>query len=145
MIRTIRVYGIPAPKGSTRAYVVKGRAITTDASKTTRPWMFAVADAARQVYGSAAPTAGPVAVALTFWMPRPKGHRNAKGIVKASAPPFPVAVRRDDLDKLIRCVLDALTLIAWQDDAQVVLVRAEKLYESDPQQRGVVISVEEIT
>ena len=142
------VHGIPAPKGSTRAFVVKGKAITTDASKRTRPWMFAVADVARQAIGeSRIPTGGPVTVSTHFVVQRPKGHFNAKGALRTTAPRWPIA-RNGDTDKLARCILDALTGIAYADDAQVVRLFAEKRYadQDSPSNRGpgVAIRVEEL-
>lgn len=75
---------------------------------------------------------GPVAVRATFYMPRPVSHygtgRNA-GVVKASAPVWPVSRNRDDLDKFVRLVGDALVVGgALVDDSQVVVWRAEKRF-----------------
>jgi crossover junction endodeoxyribonuclease RusA len=141
---TFFVHGIPAPKGSTRAFVVKGKAITTDASKRTRPWMFAVADAAWQAIGeSIIPAGSPVTVGTHFIVQRPKGHFNAKGELRTKAPARPTA-RTGDIDKLARCILDALTGIAYVDDAQVVRLFAEKKYiNQDSPCPGVAILVEE--
>lgn len=79
-----------------------------------------------------APTfAGPIEVALTFYMRRPLGQygtgRNA-GRVKSSAPAYPTA--RVDVDNLAKLVLDALEGHAWEDDCQVVSLRATKSYGS---------------
>ena len=46
-----------------------------------------------------------------------------------------------DLDKLIRAALDALTAIAYRDDAQVTEIRAAKCYGDYP---GVQITFSEI-
>ena len=66
-------------------------------------------------------------------MPRLKGHygtgKNA-GTLKPSAPLFHTS--KPDLDKLVRCIKDALTGIAWKDDAQVSLVCATKVYDEQP-------------
>jgi len=63
---------------------------------------------------------GPVAIALDFYMLKPR-------TVKRDMPTVP-----PDLDKLIRAVLDALTGIVYLDDAQVVEIAASKSYDEEP-------------
>jgi crossover junction endodeoxyribonuclease RusA len=60
---------------------------------------------------------GGVAVHLDFVLPRPKSTP------KTQTPP---AVKRPDLDKLIRACLDAITGICIGDDSQVVAIVASK-------------------
>lgn len=127
------VFGVPQPAGSKRAFVNRktGQAIITDANTNARPWKQEVAGAARAALGDARPAwfRDAVEVTLTFVLSRPKGHygsgRNA-GVVLPSAPPYPVT--KPDIDKLSRAVLDALTSVAWHDDAQVVTKIAIKRY-----------------
>jgi crossover junction endodeoxyribonuclease RusA len=83
-----------------------------------------------QAWAGQPPVDGPVAVRATFYLPRPKAHfgtgRNA-GLVKDSAPYWPVTKNRDDLDKFVRLVGDALVIAGvLADDSQVVVWRAEK-------------------
>lgn len=120
----IFVPGKPTPKGSTRAFVRGGRAVTVADNKATqREWSAYVHDAAGQEWAAlaarrplradwvAGPISGPVHVRVDFVMPR-----------RASAPKrsTPAHVRKPDGDKLTRCVWDALTHVVWVDDAQVV-------------------------
>jgi len=122
------VYGTPIPKGSTKAFFRPGMrfpVVTNDNAKT-RPWQESVVVAARDAIGAGPPLEEPVAVAIRFFMPRPK-----------SAPRRVVEpIRKPDLDKLIRCVEDGLTRAGvYRDDAQVVLVIARKEFaggHSDP-------------
>jgi Holliday junction resolvase RusA-like endonuclease len=76
--------------------------------------------------------AAPVHVRMTFNLPRPAGHygsgKNA-GKVRASAPREHVT--KPDLDKLARCVLDALTGVVYADDSQVVGINASKCYGAE--------------
>jgi hypothetical protein len=123
---TIRftAYGIPAPKGSTKAFYRPGMRfpVVTDDNKHTRPWAVVVKDAAMQVCGGpGSPIVfqhDPVKLIATFHMPRPKS--------------LPKKVRhhikKPDLDKLLRNVKDSLTGIVWVDDSQVVIVVASKSY-----------------
>ena len=128
----IEVRGLPAPQGSKRHV---GNGIMVESSKAVGPWREAVraeTQRARQVT-AAAPMGGAVYVEVIFALPRPRGHwrtgRNA-GILRGSAPAYPSG--RPDLDKLLRAVLDGLTMGgAWKDDAQVALVNASKVY-GDP-------------
>lgn len=74
----------------------------------------------------------PVDLVATFTLARPASHwgtgRNAE-ILKASAPQYPTSY--PDLDKLTRAVGDALTKIAYADDAQIVDLIARKRYADD--------------
>lgn len=117
------VYGQPAPAGSKTARHSGGRSWVHDSSKRSKPWQTAVASAAANAMTNARAELldGPVAVAFTFLIPRPKGQygtgRNA-GVVKPSAPAHPTT--RPDVLKLARAVEDACTGIVWRDDAQIV-------------------------
>lgn len=74
----------------------------------------------------------PVIVRLTFYVARPAGHygtgRNA-GVLKDSAPLWPERTG-DDVDKLARAALDALTGIVWRDDKRVVTLPLRRRYGS---------------
>ena len=120
------VPGIPAPKGSLRAFMRKGGRfpVTIDDNAKTKPWMSVVALKAHE--SGCRATQLPVSVELRFYVPRPKGHFGSKGLVRQSSPTLPS--RKPDIDKLSRAVLDALTGIAYQDDAQVAVLEARKVY-----------------
>lgn len=115
------VYGLPVPQGSTRAFVVKGRAVTTSANTGLKPWRDTVAAAARDAMGQP-PLTGPVRVACVFTLPRPASRR------KRDLYPD----RKPDLDKLIRGLWDGITGPILVDDAQVCQTVAEKRYVGDP-------------
>ena len=133
------VVGTPAPKGSTRAFVVykrgKGfRAAVTNDNPQTRPWAAVVRNAA--------------IVARAAWV-----HHNGLGMAAILLPAYsrPAAVRielefvlprvaalprrrivphtrRPDLDKLTRAIKDALTGVLYEDDSQVCALVATKRY-----------------
>jgi len=77
-------------------------------------WRSTVALAAR--LSGVKPLEGGVGIEIVFRVRRPK-------TVKRD---FPTVA--PDLDKYIRGVLDALTGIAYQDDSQVIDIKAEKVY-----------------
>jgi Holliday junction resolvase RusA-like endonuclease len=126
LIAEFSVAGIPRPQGSMRAFKVKGteRIVLTGDNPHTRGWKTAVVEAAKA--GRLVIWGGPVAVGITFRLPRPKGHVGARGLLP-SAPTHPTG--RPDVDKLCRAVLDALTEAGVvTDDAMVVRLAAKKVY-----------------
>jgi Holliday junction resolvase RusA-like endonuclease len=124
------VPGIPKPGGSKTAYTNKktGKPIVTDsAGKANKDWRAVVALAGSEVFKY--PLNVPVRLEIIFWMPRPKNHygtgRNA-GVLKPNAPSWHDKI--PDGLKLRRTIEDALTGIAWMDDAQIVIGAEEKRY-----------------
>ncbi len=115
------VLGTAQPKGSTRAFIPKGwkRAIVTSDNPKNKGWQQAIAASARlaMIHQNFLPLSGPVAVAVQFYLPRPKA-------IKDKDVPH---VKKPDLDKLVRC-LDALTKVVWDDDSQVTSIAATKAY-----------------
>lgn len=108
------VPGHPAPQGSKR-YV--GNGISIESSKAVKPWRTDIREHVAANF-TGPPITGPVVVMLTFVMPRPAG---------APKRTTPAAVKRPDLDKLTRAVLDALSSAGvWHDDSQVVELAADK-------------------
>lgn len=133
------VAGIPVPKGSAKSFWNKNASkIVTmqDNREKQRPWASAVSYAAQQA--GCRPAAGPIRVVLCFTFPRPKNHYGTgknKEALKAAAPAEHMT--KPDLDKLVRCVLDALTGIAYHDDNQVITINARKSYAAGDLSTGV--------
>ena len=115
---SFRVHGEPRPQGSSRAFVVKGRAIVTSDNKKLKPWrqdISSIAAFAMQALNQS-PIEGPVWVAVTFQFQKPKSM--PKRVTEK--------ITKPDLDKLLRAVLDGLTGHCFRDDAQVVRVSCRK-------------------
>lgn len=110
-----RVVGQPIPQGSMK--VINGHIIHSQGSALAA-WRSAVALAAKRA--GATPSQSAIEMTLVFIMNKPK-------TVTRDFPTVP-----PDLDKLVRGVLDALTAIAYKDDAQVVDIRAVKIYGETP-------------
>lgn len=131
----VYVIGLPAPQGSKRGFYNKGlgRVQMVESSANVKPWRQDVAAAAQAAIHETPgyePYTGPVAVAVTFYMPRPLAHyrtgRHA-GTLKPTAPTH--CDKKPDVDKLLRSTLDALTSSGvFRDDAQVVVISGEKRY-----------------
>lgn len=119
------VIGEPKPKGSSRAFVIGGRAVITNDCKTAKPWEHAVHWAARERAQEVGllPIATPVAVTVDFVMPRITSLAKKRLKVPHG--------KRPDLDKLTRNTLDALTGVIFLDDSQVSSLTVSKRY-ADP-------------
>lgn len=130
--------GIPAPKGSTRAFIRGGRAVTTHDCAKTKPWQAVIAYAAQAA--GVTPMDGPLEIGLEFYLPRPASHFGKRGL-RPSAPRWPGV--KPDLDKLIRASLDALSGVGYGDDARIVRVEAEKRYCPDGAPAGVSVVLRE--
>jgi Holliday junction resolvase RusA-like endonuclease len=123
------VVGVPQTAGSKTAFTnpKTGKAIVVESGDRAakRTWRGDVRDAAQAAIAQSPDDwwqyAGPVAVSFTFRRARPKGHygsgRNA-GTLKPHAPRFPTTA--PDALKLARSLEDALTGVAYVDDAQIV-------------------------
>lgn len=108
------VPGRPAPQGSKRHV---GRGILIESSKELGPWRERVAMVAHDAMAGRPIITDAVTVALSFILPRPKACPKRR---------TPAAVRRPDIDKLSRAVLDAITSTVIADDSQVVQLIARK-------------------
>jgi len=127
----IVVRGIPAPQGSKR-HVGGGRMV--ESSRAVGPWREAVRAQTqlRMDKSGFVPAEGPVAVFINFYLPRPKT------LPKKTTQ----HIKRPDLDKLARAVLDGLTEGgAWLDDAQVMRLQAQKNYAGEQNPAGCTIEI----
>jgi Holliday junction resolvase RusA-like endonuclease len=132
---TLEVFGRPAPQGSKR-YVGGNRAQGgrfIEASKYLPAWRKAMTEAALIAIGEQGwvKVSGPVEVDVTFYLERP-------ATVTVKARPWPI--KPPDLDKLVRS-LDGLTDAGvWDDDGQMVVLRASKVY-ADTREPGASIKI----
>jgi crossover junction endodeoxyribonuclease RusA len=111
--------GHPVTQGSKRAFVRNGRPILTEQSgDRLRLWRHVIATTARET-AHLGPHDGPVQVHLFFRLERPASTPKRKRT-------WPIKTRSGDVDKLARAALDALTGVAFADDAQVVRLVVEK-------------------
>jgi Holliday junction resolvase RusA-like endonuclease len=131
---TFRVVAVPVTKGSVRAFVPPGtsRAVLTSTSTGLKAWEALIRAAATPVIATLAPRAVGVVVGVEFVLPRPKAHPKTREREHTTKP---------DLDKLARAVLDALTGIAYADDAQVCALTCRKRYAWISEQPGALVTV----
>lgn len=141
----LTVDGVPAPKGSLLPVTRGGRTVLVEDNKKTDPWRKRIARAgeiALERYGA---FLGPVAVGLSFTLPRPKS-------VKLEQREWPHVHGAGDIDKLSRLVLDGLEdSELYSNDSQVVHLTATKCYPDTPgavdrlPRPGVIIRIEALT
>ena len=70
---------------------------------------------------------------MTFVLPRPKATPKTRRT--------PYAVKKPDLDKIVRAVCDAFTNIIYHDDSQIVHLDARKRIAEISEPTGVHISI----
>ncbi|NBK23123.1 MAG: RusA family crossover junction endodeoxyribonuclease [Spirochaetia bacterium] len=121
-----KVEGVPIPKGSTKAFVINGRAATTNANPRTKDWQQRISMQAQTCRGdSYIPKTNRgddgVGIIAKFMFPRPKVDKKGRRLMTV----------KPDLDKLMRTIGDALTGIIYDDDSQIVSICASKDYVDD--------------
>ena len=133
------VPGLARPKGSKRAFAIRKKgvgytgkvALVESAGPSLKAWEADIRAAAAKEMDGHALLEGPISVSLVFSLPKPKAPPKSRAV-------WPCG-QRNDVDKLARSCLDAMTHRVWQDDGQVVTLVAEKVYGNPP---GVRIKVE---
>lgn len=140
-VHVINVNGVPAPKGSARAMMGRGKAagralLVASGSRANEKkqaaWKQAIVERINDTnFVGGIPGSswrkGPITVGLAFRLPDIKAFIAAGGNLKDSAP-F-VSITKPDVDKLVRSTLDAITAAGcWSDDAQVVFLVALKMF-----------------
>lgn len=142
---SIDVVGIPAPGGSKKGFIVRGRVVMAPDCKRTKPWMSLVAETARRQYNGPL-LDGPICMSYEFVFPRPKSHfRTGKlsHILRDDAPKWHTS--KPDLTKIIRSTEDALSGVVWKDDCRVCKRTDDtKRYANPGEQPGVHMLISEL-
>jgi crossover junction endodeoxyribonuclease RusA len=135
MILEFHVPGVAVPQGSLKGFLVRGKVRLTSDNPRLKRWRRDVswaAAAALQQHAGPARTLlrGGVRVDALFVLPRPD-----------DVEPGAEHVRKPDVDKLLRGVLDALTAVVWVDDSQVCDAHPHKRYVTATERPHVVVKV----
>lgn len=96
---------------------------TTHTRHLLAEWTANVAYEAKRSMGPRQPSAGAIRLMVEFRMPFP-----ASTIRKNQIGWYP-HIKRPDVDKLLRGLLDPMTGIVWVDDSQVCYVTCNKCYD----------------
>ena len=142
-VMSIIVLGTPQAKGSMKSIPFadkesgKLRVNTFSDSKRSDAWENTVKLQALSVWrrnlgADALPLEGAVKLRIGFRLPRPKS-------VSVKKRPLPIV--KPDVDKMLRSILDALTGVVFNDDAQVTAIEARKTYAAVPSAACVVIDI----
>lgn len=111
--------------------------LTSDNGPKLKEWRALVATQAKRAMRDRLPFEGPVRVDVLFLFERPKSHKMLDRTIQ-----WPAVRGRNDIEKLVRAIHDAMTDAAvWWDDAQVAVLMAEKRYCDGLDQPGASISV----
>lgn len=126
------VWGLPAPQGSMKAFVVNGRAnVVPDNQPRLKKWRKLVNEAAMELWPYAEATDEPLLVHVTFYRLAPKARQGDRW--DDTGP---------DGDKLMRAIFDAITATKKQkgittNDSRIVDHRGIKLFcDSEGEQRA---------
>jgi crossover junction endodeoxyribonuclease RusA len=119
---TFTILGPPATKGSTRSFINPRtqKVVTVADAKRLPEWTQAAGWAARAARLPVIQRPEAVRVSALFEFQKPASAKRRD---------FPTV--KPDSDKLVRALLDALTGIAYEDDAQVVDVIVTKRYGAE--------------
>lgn len=128
------VPGRPAPQGSKSFKGFRGgKAVLVESSQQSGPWRDRIAWAAHHAWHPRPVLSGvALSATLLFVMPRPSSTPKTT----------PAAVKRPDLDKLVRTVFDALTGPVFTDDSAIVDLQASKRLAAVHEPSGVHITVQ---
>lgn len=124
LVLDIVVYGAAEPAGSK----TRTNWGVRDSNPKSRPWKHQVAQVVALELGDDPLETGPLTLRLDFHTPRPKGHHKPDGTLNTPGRRLPYPTRKPDVLKLARAVEDALTGIAYRDDAQIVREHLAKHY-----------------
>jgi Holliday junction resolvase RusA-like endonuclease len=115
-------------KGRPRVSTIAGRPRMYTPAKTVA-WERLVTEAAASAMGSWAPSSHPWAVRIVIFAPIPASWSKRRQEAAKRGDEVP---GKPDLDNVAKAVLDACNGVLYDDDKQVVQLRVEKAYCTDP-------------
>ena len=114
------------PQAKQRPRFARGHSYTP---QKTREAEASVVGAFKAKYFDFVPLSSPLSVTMLFQFKKPKKEKKH-------------FTQRPDVDNLVKTVMDALNGVAWEDDAQIVQLVAQKVYADI---EGTLVSIEELT
>lgn len=122
----IVVLGVPVAKGRPRFSRATGHAYTPE---KTRNFEALLRLAAQDVMGDKAPLQGPLSVDMIIKLPISTSWTKKQQAAARSGALRPT--KKPDFDNYAK-TLDALNMVVWADDGQIVDGRVRKLYDDKP-------------
>lgn len=123
MIYEFTIEGVPIAKGRPR--VCKNHTYTPQRTKDYESlveWSWCMK------YGNLKPSDKPIKAYIKFYMPIPKSYSKKKIAALIGKP----HTKKPDGDNLVKAILDSLNGLAFDDDSQVYMHTAEKVYGESP-------------
>lgn len=108
-----------------------------ESCKQVKPWRYAVTQAA--VSAGVTPLEGAIEFEAVFIFPRPRAHYRTNGQLKPAAPTHHSV--KPDVSKLQRSTEDALSGVAYQDDARIAVAKLSKRYAAPGELPGAIILI----
>jgi Holliday junction resolvase RusA-like endonuclease len=146
MAYTFRVEGMaPAPQGSKR-YL--GRGVMIESCRNVKPWRAMVAHAA--IAARVPLLRGPVRMSAVFLFQRPANHYRSDGTLKPLSEALSSATSKEaplyhcvkpDWSKLWRSTEDAMSGLAYEDDARIVGGGCDKRWCVGDERPGALITL----
>lgn len=130
------VKGKPVPQGSMKAFRAggKGKVVMIHSKgKELNEWRDNIAKTVKERMGERKPSDRAIGITVYFYLLKPKSAKRKSHTVKP------------DIDKLVRAVLDALTDVAYNDDAQVIEIQVQKCYTLTESNQGISLYVTEMS
>jgi Holliday junction resolvase RusA-like endonuclease len=128
------VPGIPQPQGSKRGFVsANGKVSVVESATGVHPWRADVKVFAAEAMRGHELFTGPVRMRCDFVLKRP--------VSTPKRPPTPPAIKKPDLDKLLRAIGDALKGTVYAEDSLIVEIIGTKRIAEEGEQPGVTIKV----
>lgn len=129
-----RVYGKPLAQGRPRATKV-GKFVRLYDPQQSRSWKAQIAEQAQDRLKNQPILTGALILTLLFYMPKPKSLPKKK---------FRYHTKRPDLSNLEKAVEDALKSVVYQDDSQIFSKLSSKVYATETEKPGVMITIQQI-
>ena len=122
---TFKVEATPVGKGRPK-FARRGNFVSTYTPTKTRDYEDLIREAAKQAMGSSEPLKTPVAAYIYITVPIPQSYskKRSKACLDGSERPC----KKPDLDNILKCFLDAMNNIVYDDDTQVVSLHSTKVY-----------------
>lgn len=125
---TITIPGVPVAKGRPKAVRMGKTGIRMYTPTKTANYEAVCRMAALEAMAWTAPLQGPLHVTFLLHMPIPASLSQKKQAELVGKP----HTKKPDASNIVKAVEDALNGIVWNDDSQIALLTAHKVYSTDP-------------
>ena len=125
---TITIPGVPVAKGRPKAVRMGKKGIRMYTPTKTASYEATCRTFAMVAMAGRAPVDGPLSVLFTLHMPIPSSLSQKKQAELVGKP----HTKKPDASNIIKAVEDAFNGVVWNDDSQICLLSAQKLYSTEP-------------